>query len=66
MPVSDIALLECVKNGKPLVTGGLGDSLLFRGGAFTLPTGPGLGIEMDVYWLSAHEVDRYPPITLDA
>jgi len=64
VPGNDIPLLEHDTTENPFVTGGLREPLVFRDGAFELPTGPGLGIEMDEDWLRAHEVDRHPPITL--
>ena len=64
MPGNDVPLLEHDTTENPFVSGGLRAPLVFRDGAFELPTGPGLGIEMDEAWLRAHAVDPHPSVTL--
>jgi D-galactarolactone cycloisomerase len=64
MPGVDVPLLEHDTTENPFVDGGLREPLVFRDGAFELPTGPGLGIELDEDWLRGYEVDPHPAVTL--
>jgi D-galactarolactone cycloisomerase len=64
MPGVDVPLLEHDTTENPFVDGGVREPLVFRDGAFELPTGPGLGIELDEDWLHGYEVDPRPAVTL--
>lgn len=64
MPGSDVPLLEHDTTENIFVGGGLREPFGFRDGAFDLPTGPGLGIELDEDWLRAHAVDPHEPVRL--
>ena len=44
--------------------GGLREPLAFRDGEYELPSGPGLGIELDEARIRAHAVDPHPPVRL--
>ena len=66
MPGSDVPLLEHDTTENPFVGGGLREPFAFRDGEYDLPTGPGLGIELDEEWLRAHAVDPHPPVRLGA
>jgi D-galactarolactone cycloisomerase len=58
MPGVDSPVLEYDTTENPFIAGGLREPFVFRDGMFDVPTGPGLGIELDEDWLRRHAVER--------
>src|SRR6266566_2278732 len=58
MPGVEAPLLEYDTTENPFIEGGLREPFRMHDGRIDVPTGPGLGIELDEEWLEGHAVER--------